>query len=165
MKRKRIIRYALHFLLLSCCAQAWGAVNSALISRQVKDGVHEVDPRYTAHDFVVAFGDLNLAEAGEETEDGVFGRPIRLIVRSDEGDFLLVVNNTEGVFSIYRLHRSGKVFKVSTRDSRDVRLPELYSRLKSAELNILSEKNLKAIYKLPRSEGRQFFKDYRPVKD
>ena len=73
MKRKRIIRYALHFLLLSCCAQAWGVVNSTLISQQVKDGVHEVDPRYTAHDFVVDFGDLNLAEAGKETEDVVSG--------------------------------------------------------------------------------------------
>lgn len=165
MNRKRIIRYALHFLLLSCCARAWGAVNSALISREVKSGLHEVDARYAAHDFVVAFGDLNLAEAGEETEDGVFGRPIRLIVRSDEGDFLLVVNNTEGVFSIYRLHRSGTLFKASTRDSRDVRLPKLYTRLKSAGLNILSENDLKSAHKLPRNERRRFFKDYSPVKD
>lgn len=164
MKPKRVILYALHFLLLSYCTQAWGAVNSALISRQVKDGLHEVDARYAAHDFAVTFGDLNLAEAGKETEDGVFGRPIRLIVRSDEGDFLLVVNNTEGVFSIYRLHRSGKMFKASTRDSRDVLLPGLYARLKAAGLNILSEEELKKAHRLPRSERREFFKDYRPVK-
>lgn len=151
------------FLLLLGCFQTWGVVKSARIARDAELGYHEVDTRYASHDFAEAFRGLNLAQDGEETEDGVFGRPIRLIVKSDEGDFLLIVNNTEGVFGIYPLRRSGRKFKASTKGSRDVRLPALYSRLKSAGLNILTEDDLKRIQSLPRSERRQFFRSYRPV--
>lgn len=98
------------FLLLLplFCFQSFAAVQHAHIAQRTKAGKfhYQIDPRYAQHNFAGAFKGVNLARDGEETEDGVFGHPIRLIVQADEGNFLLYVNNVEDVFSIYRLRKS-----------------------------------------------------------
>lgn len=158
------MKNAAHILLLPLlCAQAFAAVQHAQIAQRTKIGKfhYQIDTRYSQHNFASAFNGVDLAKDGEETEDGVFGHPIRLIVQADEGNFLLYVNNEEDVFSIYPLRKSKSGYFVTRqRGSREVRLPGLSGKLKDAGLNILSCDDLRRIHKLPQVERSRFFKNY-----
>lgn len=155
-------------LLPLFCFQSFAAVQHAHIAQRTKAGKfhYQIDPRYAQHNFAGAFKGVNLARDGEETEDGVFGHPIRLIVQADEGNFLLCVNNVEDVFSIYRLRKStGGYFVTRQTGSREVRLPGLSGKLKDEGLHVLSCEALRRIHKLPVEERRQFFRNYHPVNE
>lgn len=161
------MKFISSILLFLLSTLGFCAVQSARISTHSKEEKfhHRIDPRYAEHDFAVAFEGLNPAKDGEATEDGVFGYPLRLIVESDEGCFLFIINNTEGVFSIYKLRKTkGGQFVARQTGNRNVRLPDLYAKLKATGLNILSENDLRRIHKLPREERKQFFRNYSPVK-
>ncbi len=125
-------------------------------------------------DFSEAFESVDLNCNGTETEEGIFGVPIYLIVKNKSGLFLVVVNNTYGVFTICaaREHKC-RVWYVSNEGNnckgdrfcdREVYDPTLYKHLKNMGLNILSEKDLKEIYtRYDPQERQRFFRTYRPA--
>ena len=158
--------FKIPLLLILLCAHTFGAVQNARIAQSSKVGkfFYQIDSRYSQHDFTDVFKGVNLAEDGEETDDGVFGHPIKLIVQADEGNFLLYVNNVEDIFSIYRLRKTKEGhFIALQKGSREIRLPGLSAKLRNAGLNLLSCDDLRRIHKLPQDERSQFFKNYRPV--
>ena len=73
-----------------------------------------------------------------------------LAVRIDGKTYLIQVDNTYGVFTLYRAVRKGKTW-VKNRGSRTIYNPALYERLRAAGLNIHTADELKA---MPR-EARQ----------
>ena len=169
MRGMRLIVYLLCILMSS--AVFGGEIISARLSTSVCGQGGQPGEKIDSsveEDFASCFKGVRW-KALEASEDaGVFGAPIRFIVSTKKEHYVWVMNNRYGIFSVYRA-RKGKngVFRGSEKDVEaaiDVYLPALYEKLQNAGINILSEKQLREIHRMPKMERRKFWRNYRPFK-
>ena len=112
--------------------------------------VKETSAGYIQHpaaakaDFRAVFADFDPQSDGEKSDDATFGAPRMLAVRIDGKTYLIQVDNTPGVFTLYRAARKGNTW-VKTRGSRTIHHPGLYEQLRAAGLNIHTTDELKAM--------------------
>ena len=152
--------------LLFLSAIAYGAeVVSARISRpsSLVELGSVIDARYQK-DFEACFEGIDLDALEDAGELGIWGCPVRFILKTSGGYYLLSMNNTHGVFNLYKVKRLFYGVYVLPDDDDDfgkcLYLPELYDKLKAEGVYILSESEMADIAKLPAVERRAILKDY-----
>ncbi len=177
MKRLRLpLLTALAALLLPLCAvaapdaatpPAAPAIRNSVVSAHVACGrhwqgkeVHTIDPAYTGTNFADCFAGINLATLRSNTEDGVFGYPIDMLILTQKRAYILCVNNTHGVFSLFRATEISPGHYIVTQrgqsTARSIHHAELYDKLRAAGLNILSEEQLLQAFRQHKSrEARE----------
>lgn len=131
------------------CTTVTAEVEYARVVKESTNGYIQ-HPAAAQADFSEAFADFDPQQDGEKSDDATFGAPRMLAVRIDGKTYLIQVDNTHGVFTLYRAARKGKTW-VKNRGSRTIYHPALYERLRAAGLNIHTADELKA---MPR-EARQ----------
>ena len=108
--------------------------------------------RYVQHpaaaeaDFSAAFADFSPEKDGERTDTATFGAPRWLAVRIDRKTYIMEVNNTYGVFTIYRAAKQGGAW-VRLGQGREIYHAELYDRLRAAGLKVHTAEELNAMNK------------------
>ena len=113
--------------------------------------------RYVQHeeaieaDFSAEFADFSPERDGEKTDTAAFGAPLWLAVRIDRKTYIVEVNNTYGVFTIYRAAKQGGAW-VRLGQGREIYHAELYDRLRAAGLNVHTTEELSAMSTKQRSQ-------------
>ena len=108
--------------------------------------------RYVQHeeaieaDFSAELADFSPEKDGERTDTATFGAPRWLAVRIDRKTYIMEVNNTYGVFTIYRAAKQGGAW-VRLGQGREIYHAELYDRLRAAGLNVHTAEELNAMNK------------------
>lgn len=158
-----VVRF-LYLMFLSAIAYGTEVV-SARISRHsslVELGT-VIDTRYQK-DFAACFDGIDLDALEDAGELGVWGCPVRFILKTSDGYYSLTMNNTPGVFNLYPVKRL--FFGVYVLPEVDdvlgkcLYMPELYDKLKAEGVYILSESDLSEIAKLPADKRRAILQDY-----
>lgn len=89
-------------------------------------------------DYAKAFEGVDVRVDGDETDDGVFGMPTYMIIKSNNKCYLLILNNTYGVIGVHTAKKKGDLWISKGGESRDISLPSLYGKLKAMGLKILT---------------------------
>lgn len=160
-------------ILLVCAISHICLANSEIISARISKNVCDSHGQYIGEmidheyqkDFSQAFKNIDLHHDGLETEDGVFGIPISMIVIYEDGIYLVTMNNSYGIFSVDKAQKTaGGLYTVSYDDhqnSRDIYLPQLYRNLKNMGINILSIRDLNYIFNLSKGGKSSYLKNYK----
>lgn len=99
-------------------------------------------------DYAKAFEGIDVRVDGDDTEDGVFGVPAYMVVQADNKCYLLIINNTHGVISVYPVRKKGNQWiGKSGGGGRSIYLPSLYDKLKAMGLKVLTEEELSDMYR------------------
>ena len=97
-------------------------------------------------DYAKAFEGIDVRVDGDETEDGVFGMPAYMVIKSNNKYYLLIINNTHGVISVYSARKKENQWISGKDESRHIYLPELYEKLKAMGLKVLTEEELSIMH-------------------
>ena len=92
--------------------------------------------------YAKAFEGIDVWRDGEKTEDGVFGIPTQLVVKSNNKCYFVFVNNAYGVFCVVPAKRIGDGWVRRNDKYRDIYLPRLYDNLKEMGLKILTPEEI-----------------------
>ena len=114
--------------------------------------------RYVQHpaaagaDFSAVFADFSPEKDGEKTDTAVFGAPQWLAVRTDGKTYVIEVNNTHGVFTIYHAVKHDGAW-IRHGNGREIYHAKLYEQLRAAGLNVHTTEELKAMSKAERRQA------------
>ena len=97
-------------------------------------------------DYAKAFEGIDVRVDGDETEDGVFGMPTYMVIKSNNKHYLLIINNTHGVISVYSAEKKNSRWISKSGEGREIYLPKLYDKLKAMGLKVLTEEELSAMH-------------------
>ena len=116
-------------------------VEYAFVAKAEEISVYERSHEDTA-DYSRAFEGIDIWRDGEETEDGVFGEPVYMVVKSNNRCYLIIINNVHGVFGVYPVIEQGEQWISGEEEGRDIYLPGLYEKLQKLGLKVLSVEEL-----------------------
>ncbi|MBQ2380356.1 MAG: hypothetical protein II295_08220 [Akkermansia sp.] len=105
---------------------------------------YELHPEARDADFSAAFEGFHPQNDGEKSDSATFGAPRWLAARIEGRTYIICVDNTPGVLTLYRASKRDGVWK-RTKGSREIYHPELYNRLREAGLNIHTRDELKSM--------------------
>ena len=91
------------------CTTVSAEVEYARVVKETANGYIQ-HPAAARADFSEAFADFDPLQDGEKSADATFGAPRMLAVRIDGKTYLIQVDNTYGVFTLYRAARKGKTW-------------------------------------------------------